>query len=568
MGDNSLREVYRFQKTAGLLKENDLDLSDSPEFGKLFYIIDTEGLEPPQGPYLRKKASEVLKSLGGDGYAIISQDVADEIYSLNQFDPLNEDEDINLSDLPKFNHLKSEVRSELRNAGVDLNRSFWVEVSLPGQRYDKPVEMNIEGFTKKIEQEAKQFYDEFYDMDIEFDTEVEKFIRPIAVDNKKAPIPPLISVVFTDDSEDRIVQSEYTVYQERRLQEDEDLDLSDTPNFTGNIKARLRSAFIKAGVDLNKPILIINLGNNGQFIRRYDNPLDYGQDLQAAVGDYSDEGYPDTDVIFYTNLDLQSKVYNWDTYDPKNMFGSKIQDLYNSSSPVEAKLEVYLDYGGGEEPESIIFQRLEKTLKKEDGLDLSNAPKFLSRKEELESEFKKASIDFTKPIYVEYYEGVEQRYGGGNITTVREFIDSVSKNFKNPDTGVRYASGEDLETIAMGSGPVSNTVEEVPKLLVSIDRKTVSIEFLIYQEEKLREEDNLDLSDAPEFKPRNKYELDPGFIKWIGELYFYDFQDRYGVGADIEDVGLEVINYYKLVDPGLLEDEYEDYLEDKAAGRI
>jgi hypothetical protein len=259
------------------------------------------------------------------------------------------------------------------------------------------------------------------------------------------------------------------------------------------------------------------------------------------------------------------------------MFGSKIQNLYNSSSPVEAKLEVYLDYGGGEEPESIIFQRLEKTLKKEDGLDLSNAPKFLSRKEELESEFKKASIDFTKPIYVEYYEGVEQRYGGGNITTVREFIDSVSKNFKNPDTGVRYASGEDLEAIAMGSGPVSNTVEEVPKLLVSIDRKTVSIEFLIYQEEKLREKnDDFDLSDIPKFKPRNKYELDPGFVRWIGEFYFYDFQDRYGVGADIEDVGLEVINYYKLVDPGLLEDEYEDYLEDKAyaialrqqAGRI
>lgn len=94
---------YIRNKRAGL-KENDIDLSDTPEFTnekKQFYVYDIEGMEPPLGPYTLEHARRVIRGLSasGEDYGIVNGEVAREIWSL--------EEDIDLSDTPKFSGLPS-----------------------------------------------------------------------------------------------------------------------------------------------------------------------------------------------------------------------------------------------------------------------------------------------------------------------------------------------------------------------------------------------------------------------------------------------------------------------------
>jgi hypothetical protein len=86
------------------VKENDIDLSDTPKFAdekKQFYVYDIEGMEPPLGPCTLEHARRVIRGLSasGEDYGIVNGEVAREIWNL--------EEDIDLSDTPKFSGLPS-----------------------------------------------------------------------------------------------------------------------------------------------------------------------------------------------------------------------------------------------------------------------------------------------------------------------------------------------------------------------------------------------------------------------------------------------------------------------------
>lgn len=141
-----LSEIRRFQKIAGLLKEGDLDLSDTPKFvdrKKQFYVYDLDGEGEPMGPYSHEEAVRVKdslnrqdwrRSLGIDSFDIIDGEAADEMWSHLEEDidlsdtpkfesNLNIYEDIDLSDTPAFG---ADITSALLKAGVDLDSDVYV----------------------------------------------------------------------------------------------------------------------------------------------------------------------------------------------------------------------------------------------------------------------------------------------------------------------------------------------------------------------------------------------------------------------------------------------------------
>lgn len=114
---------YIKDKRTGL-KENDIDLSDTPKFAdekKQFYVYDIEGMEPPLGPYTLEHARRVIRGLSasGEDYGIVNGEVAREIWNL--------EEDIDLSDTPQFSRYgKSKIQREFQKAGIDFKRPIFV----------------------------------------------------------------------------------------------------------------------------------------------------------------------------------------------------------------------------------------------------------------------------------------------------------------------------------------------------------------------------------------------------------------------------------------------------------
>lgn len=106
-------EVRRLQKIAGLLKEDAIDLSDTPTFKKRkeeFYVYDLQGIDPPEGPYSKEEAYQKVKILNrhAPDYAVVNGEIADELWGLDESD------DIDLSDTPEFSNTPSV--EELQNS--------------------------------------------------------------------------------------------------------------------------------------------------------------------------------------------------------------------------------------------------------------------------------------------------------------------------------------------------------------------------------------------------------------------------------------------------------------------
>ena len=287
MANNRLHQVRRFQKIAGLLKEdNDLDLSDTPEFinfrsriksalgnagvdfNRPIWVERLEGRarvrprETSVGEFLDQVVPEVQEFFADEGEdtLLFVDDLADYTnpirvsgkkgllpplllvsfsysieYVIYQSRRLREDDDLDLSDTPQFDSLASQIKSNLKRAGVDISRPFWVnrdseegeDGGFGGMRLT-----DIDDFIKEVEEFVTGYIGvDLSDAQIEYDIDddVSDAIRA----RRRRRAYPIITVSVKGPDPNSIADR-FHVFQGEDLSENDDLDLSDTPEFQVN----------------------------------------------------------------------------------------------------------------------------------------------------------------------------------------------------------------------------------------------------------------------------------------------------------------------------------------------